>query len=109
VAGDIQIAGLVYDYRGVGVIAIPETEHASVLSPALQDVRDVPSLNQSATVGEVDHALVESHGVLDRDVLIVDLRKQLMVPARNLHDDFRADGHKSICVVVTVEADHVEP
>ena len=51
-AGDIEVALVVDDDRRVGVVTGPEAEHLADVGSALEDVGDVPALDQATGVGD---------------------------------------------------------
>ena len=78
------------------------------MASALEDVADVPALDETGGVGEVDDPFAEGHRVLDRECVGGEVGGQLVVPPRDGENDLRVRRDLAVCVPA-VDLDHVEP
>ncbi len=108
-ARDVEEPVVVDDDRPVRVVARPEPEHAAVVAAAVEQVGDVPSLHQTPGVREVRDAVVERHGVLDRDLVVADIREELIIEPRDRRHDARIDRDLPAVVIAAVELHDIEP
>ena len=100
VPAHVQVALVVDDDRRVGLVAVPEPEHPLVVRPAVQDVADVPALDQPAGVREVHDPVAERHRVLDRHAVVAEVAENsCCVVAGDEHHDLRVDLDQAVGVV----------
>ena len=104
----VNHALFVNNKRGIDVVTGPKFEILRRLRSYLE-IADVPPLDESTTVGEVNGVSANGHRVLDADVVVAHCLEQLIGPRRHVHHNLGVDGNPIGYLVIPTVEFHREP